>query len=96
MAIHGADDRVHLPVTDLLAQLDGSRALGDVTLSRETDAVRLAGKEGLQPRANERPAVGCSEELGGPFLRWPNDDDAILRTADRIVATDDFLTVGQE
>ena len=31
------------------------------------DAVRLGRKEGLQPRANERPAVGCSEKLGGPY-----------------------------
>ncbi len=29
------------------------------------DAVRLGRKTGLQPRANERPAVGCSEKLGG-------------------------------
>ena len=39
VAIRGADDRVHLPVADLLAQLDSGRTLGDVTLSRETAAL---------------------------------------------------------
>jgi hypothetical protein len=29
------------------------------------DAVRLGRKKGLQPRASERPAVGCSEKLAG-------------------------------
>jgi hypothetical protein len=32
---------------------------------KRRDAVRLGRKEGLQPRANERPAVGCSEKLAG-------------------------------
>jgi hypothetical protein len=32
------------------------------------DAVRLGRKEGLQPRASERPAVGCSEKLGGGYV----------------------------
>ena len=31
---------------------------------KRRDAVRLGRKKGLQPRANERPAVGCSEKLG--------------------------------
>jgi hypothetical protein len=35
------------------------------SVCKRRDAVRLARKEGLQPRANERPAVGCSEKLGG-------------------------------
>ena len=29
-----------------------------------TDARRLTKHEGLQPRANVRPRVGCSEKLG--------------------------------
>jgi hypothetical protein len=32
---------------------------------KRRDAVRLGRKEGLQPRASERPAVGCSEKLAG-------------------------------
>ena len=35
---------------------------------KRRDAVHLGRKEGLQPRANERPAVGCSEKLGGASL----------------------------
>ncbi len=34
------------------------------TVCKRRDAVPLARKEGLQPRAGERPAVGCSEKLG--------------------------------
>ncbi len=33
------------------------------SVCKRRDAVHLARKEGLQPRANERPAVGCSEKL---------------------------------
>jgi hypothetical protein len=32
---------------------------------KRRDAVHLGRKEGLQPRASERPAVGCSEKLAG-------------------------------
>ncbi len=35
------------------------------SVCKRRDAVRLGRKKGLQPRANERPAVGCSEKLGG-------------------------------
>ncbi len=38
------------------------RTAGGVCKRR--DAERLGGKEGLQARATERPAVGCSEKLG--------------------------------
>ncbi len=34
------------------------------SVCKRRDAVRLGRKEGLQPRASERPAVGCSEKLG--------------------------------
>jgi hypothetical protein len=34
------------------------------SVCKRRDAVRLGRKKGLQPRANERPAVGCSEKLG--------------------------------
>ena len=35
------------------------------SVCKRDDAVRLVRKEGLQPRASERPAVACSAELGG-------------------------------
>jgi hypothetical protein len=35
------------------------------SVCKRRDAVRLERQEGLQPRANERPAVGCSEKLAG-------------------------------
>ena len=33
------------------------------SVCRRRDAVHLGRREGLQPRASERPAVGCSEKL---------------------------------
>jgi hypothetical protein len=33
------------------------------SVCKRRDAVRLGRKQGLQPRANERPAAGCSEKL---------------------------------
>ncbi len=33
------------------------------SVCKRRDAARLARKKGLQPRASERPAVGCSEKL---------------------------------
>ncbi len=41
---------------------------------KRRDALRLGRKEGLQPRANERPAVGCSEKLGGVPRRAARSD----------------------
>ena len=35
------------------------------SVCKRRDAVRLGRQKGLQPRANERPAVRCSEKLGG-------------------------------
>jgi len=35
------------------------------SVCKRRDAVRPGRKEGLQPRASERPAVGCSEKLAG-------------------------------
>ena len=37
------------------------------SVCKRPDAVRLGRKEGLQPRASERPAVGCSEKLASGF-----------------------------
>jgi len=37
---------------------------------KRRDGVRLERTEGRQPRANERPAVGCCEKLGSA----PNED----------------------
>ncbi len=39
------------------------------SVCKRRDAVRLGRKEGLQPRANERPAVGCSEKLAARRIR---------------------------
>jgi hypothetical protein len=39
------------------------------SVCKRRDAGRLGRKKGLQPRANERPAVGCSEKLGGASAR---------------------------
>jgi hypothetical protein len=36
------------------------------SVCKRRDAAHLGRKEGLQPRANERPAVGCSEKLARP------------------------------
>ena len=35
------------------------------SVCKRRDAARLGRKKGLQPRASERPAVGCSEKLAG-------------------------------
>ena len=44
------------------------------SVCKRRDAMRLGRKEGLQPRASERPAVGCSEKLGRERLdEWPYD-----------------------
>jgi hypothetical protein len=39
------------------------------SVCKRRDAVHLGRKEGLQPRPNERPAVGCSEKLGRARVR---------------------------
>ena len=44
------------------------------SVCQRRDAVRVGRKKGLQPRANERPAVGCSEKLAGTPSSRPNND----------------------
>ena len=39
---------------------------------KRRDAVRLGRKEGLQPRASERPADSCSEKLGSSLPTLPS------------------------
>jgi len=39
------------------------------SVCKRRDAARLGRKEGLQPRASERPAVGCSEKLARRMYR---------------------------
>lgn len=76
MAIPGTDDRVHLPVPDLLAQFHGGRTLGDVALAGEATSF-LGARVAFSPlgRLSEK------KEQRSSLLLVPTDE-----AVDRLVA----------
>ena len=59
-----------MPAAPNGAPLAATNEMSAGAICKRRDVVTLGRKKGLQPRANERPAVGCCDELGAGGLMY--------------------------